>query len=81
MTLDINVIYKIILVDKVRLYKEFTDNKTMIGVGLVDRIITAYKYNNKYYDGQDKEVLGRLMKFLSEYHDEPSNKRHILYNV
>ena len=69
------------LINKVKLYKEFTDNKTQVNIGLVDKIITAYKYGNIYYDSQDREVLGRLTRFLAEHYDEPSNKRHILYNI
>lgn len=81
MTPDVNVIYVIMLIDKVKLYKEFTNNKTMVGVGLIDKILTAYKKHNNYYTGGSGDFIGRITKFLAEYHDEPSNKGYIFYNV
>jgi hypothetical protein len=82
MRADISIIYRIILIDKIKLYKEFTNNKTMMGVGLADKIITAYKNQGDYYTSKkDPEFLGIMIKFLAEHYDEPSNKRHILYNV
>lgn len=69
MIVDINIIYRLILIKKIKLSDEFIDNRATVKIGLIDSVITSYKEQGGYYFNQDGNLLNRVIKFLADYYE------------